>query len=201
MSKSQASTFEILDAINVNEFTDTKGKYTYLSWTYAVRELLRVAPNATWEIHEYEGSSERGVTLQPYMRTDAGYFVKVTVTIDDISRTQVHPVLDNKNHTLLEPNAFQINTSIQRCLAKAIALHGLGIYIYAGEDLPEPAKPLSNEQKKSIHILLSNLNDDKKVKEIKDKIKSEEINEWNYKASVAKLERLINQKIKETNND
>ena len=202
MSKSQASTFEILDAINVNEFTDTKGKYTYLSWTYAVRELLRVAPNATWEIHEYESWHTHGSYRQPYMKTDVGYFVKVTVTIDGISRTQVHPVLDNKNHTLLEPNAFQINTSIQRCLAKAIALHGLGIYIYAGEDLPEPAKPLSNEQKKSIHILLSNLDDDKKVKEIRDKIKSEEINEWNYKASVAKLERLVNKTlIKETNND
>ena len=194
MSKSQTNIFEILDSINVNEYTEKKGKFTYLSWTYAVRELLRVAPNATWIIHEYECSSESGVTLQPYMKTDAGYFVKVTVIIDDISRTQVHPVLDNRNQSLKQPNAFQINTSIQRCLAKAIALHGLGIYIYAGEDLPEPPKPLSSEQKENIHILLSNLNDKVKIKEIKDKIKSEEINEWNYKASIAKLERLVNKK-------
>ncbi|MGM9458240.1 DUF1071 domain-containing protein, partial [Lacticaseibacillus rhamnosus] len=58
-----------------------------------------------------------------------------------VTLSQVHPVLDNRNKPIEKPNAFQINTSIQRCLAKAIALHGLGLYIYQGEDLPEIEMP------------------------------------------------------------
>ena len=72
----------------------------------------------------------------PYMRTPAGYFVQVTLTVNDVPRTQVHPVLDFRNQPVNTPNAFDINTAIQRCLTKAIALQGLGLYIYAGEDLP-----------------------------------------------------------------
>ena len=192
MSKSQDELKGLtttLLAIDVNEWTKKKGKYTYLSWSNAVTELLKIVPDATWEIHEYEGSTERGVTLQPYMRTDTGYFVKVTVTVRGISRTQIHPVLDNMNNSVDSPNSFHVNTAIQRCLAKAIGLHGLGLYIYAGEDLPEPPKPLSNEQKKTIDIILSNIDNKSLVKKVKSQIKSEEINDYNYKASVAKLER------------
>ena len=76
-------------------------------------------------------------TKQPYMKNGTGAYVQVSVNVNDVIRTQIHPVLDNRNQTIDTPNAFQINTSIQRCLAKAIALHGLGLYIFAGEDLPE----------------------------------------------------------------
>ncbi len=72
----------------------------------------------------------------PYLRTDLGFFVEVAVTVQGITLSQIHPVLDGKNRPLAEPTAFDINTSIQRCLVKAIALHGLGLYVYAGEDLP-----------------------------------------------------------------
>ena len=129
-------TFDKLNKVNVNDYTEKKGQFTYLSWAWAVRELLKVAPDSTWIVHEYPHGN--GETQSPYMRTGAGCFVKITLTVDGIDRTQVHPVLDNRNQTIKEPNAFQINTSIQRCLAKAIALHGLGLYIFAGEDLPEP---------------------------------------------------------------
>ena len=71
------------------------------------------------------------------MKTDTGYFVEVAVTVQGLTLSQIHPVLDGKNRPIFEPTAFDINTSIQRCLVKAIALHGLGLYIYAGEDLPE----------------------------------------------------------------
>ena len=139
------SVFDILDNIDVSKYTEKKGNFTYLSWAWAVRELLRVEPNATWVIHEWShANGEIYGTRAPYMRTAAGCFVQVTVTVNNIERTQVHPVLDNRNQTILEPNAFQINTSIQRCLAKAIALHGLGLYIYAGEDLPTPPEPLDD---------------------------------------------------------
>jgi hypothetical protein len=77
----------------------------------------------------------------PYLKTETGYFVEVAV--QGVTLAQIHPVLDGKNRPILEPTAFDINTSIQRCLVKAIALHGLGLYVYAGEDLPEgeSAKP------------------------------------------------------------
>jgi hypothetical protein len=77
----------------------------------------------------------------PYLKTETGTFVEVAVTVQGVTLCQIHPVLDAKNRTLMEPTAFDINTSIQRCLVKAIALHGLGLYIYAGEDLPNGETP------------------------------------------------------------
>ena len=129
----KSNIFETLDKIDVSTHTEKKGQFNYLSWAWAVRELLRVAPEATWTVHEWglEGNK------QPYMQTEAGCFVKVSVSVNNIVREQVHPVLDNRNQPIKKPNAFQVNTSIQRCLAKAIALHGLGLYIFAGEDLPD----------------------------------------------------------------
>ena len=77
----------------------------------------------------------------PYLRSETGYFVEVAVTVQGVTLSQIHPVLDGRNQPILEPTAFDINTSIQRCLVKAIALHGLGLYIYAGEDLPDGQTP------------------------------------------------------------
>ena len=129
--------FQTLSKIDVSEHTEKKGNYTYLSWAWAVKVLLEHYPEATWKIHTF---IEVGNVESPYMRTNAGCFVQVSVEIDGVIRTQVHPVLDHVNKTVDEPNAFQINTSIQRCLAKAIALHGLGLSLFAGEDLPDNIK-------------------------------------------------------------
>jgi len=123
------SIFKTLSAINVNDHVEQKGRFKYLSWTWAVSELRKASPTATWEVIKFDGL--------PYCETKTGYFVEVAVTVDGITLSQIHPVLDNNNKTIPVPNAFQINTSIQRCLVKAIALHGLGLYIYAGEDLPD----------------------------------------------------------------
>jgi len=182
------SVFDILDNIDVSKYTEKKGNFTYLSWAWAVRELLRVEPNATWVIHEW--SHANGEIRAPYMRTAAGCFVQVTVTVNNIERTQVHPVLDNRNQTILEPNAFQINTSIQRCLAKAIALHGLGLYIYAGEDLPTPPEPLDDEQKAMVSDLLVSIDDKDLSSKVLEQIANETINKANLKGSLAKLKRL-----------
>lgn len=122
------SAFTTLAAIDVNGKIEKKNGFSYLSWAYAVAELRRVAPDATWEIVRFGGL--------PFLRTECGYFVEVAVTVDGITLSQLHPVLDNRNRPIAQPDAFQINTSLQRCLVKAIALHGLGLYIYAGEDLP-----------------------------------------------------------------
>ena len=122
--------FARLNAINVNERVEKKGGFSYLSWPYAVAQLRLADPTATWEVRRFDGL--------PYLATEAGVFVEVAVTVKGVTLSQIHPVLDGRNRPLLAPSAFDINTSLQRCLVKAIALHGLGLYIYAGEDLPQP---------------------------------------------------------------
>ena len=125
--------FAKLNSINVSAHIEKKGQFSYLSWPYAVAQLRLADPSAFWEVRRFDGV--------PYLKTDTGYFVEVAVTLQGITLSQIHPVLDGKNRPIFEPTAFDINTSIQRCLVKAIALHGLGLYIYAGEDLPEGDKP------------------------------------------------------------
>lgn len=121
--------FTKLNRINVSEHIEKKGQFSYLSWPYAVAQLRQADPTATWTVLRFDGL--------PYQKTEAGCFVEVAVTVQGVTLSQIHPVLDAKNEPVERPNAFDINTSIQRCLVKAIALHGLGLYIYAGEDLPE----------------------------------------------------------------
>ncbi|MDW8781972.1 DUF1071 domain-containing protein [Bacillus cereus] len=125
--------FAELAVIDVSKHVEKKGRFSYLSWSWAVDQLLKKHPDATWQVVRFGGL--------PYMKTEVGYFVEVEVTVNNITRSQIHPVLDNYNKPIAKPTSFQINTSIQRCLAKAIALHGLGLYIYSGEDIPHDDKP------------------------------------------------------------
>lgn len=133
------NTFEVLAAVDCSAHTEKKGKFTYLSWPFAVSELLTRHPSATWRVLETADGS-------PYWQTGAGCFVKVGVSVEGVERVQIHPILDSNNKTITQPNAFQVNTSIQRALVKAIALHGLGLYIYAGEDLPDAAQAEKDAQ-------------------------------------------------------
>jgi len=131
--------FAALSAINVNEHVEKKGGFSYLSWPFAVAQLRLFEPTATWEVKRFDGL--------PYLATEAGVFVEVAVTVQGITLGQIHPVLDARNRPIPQPTAFDINTSIQRCLVKAIALHGLGLYIYAGEDLPTlPVATAANDE-------------------------------------------------------
>ncbi len=120
--------FSELAGIDVSAHIEHKGQFSYLSWPYAVAKLRKFDAEATWEVKRFNGL--------PFLATDNGTFVEVSVTVKNVTLSQIHPVLDGRNRPLLAPNAFDINTSIQRALVKAIALHGLGLYIYAGEDLP-----------------------------------------------------------------
>ena len=120
--------------INVNDHTERKGNLTYLSWAWAWAEVLKVDPLAVWSVCESNGLPVM------YLKDDTA-MVCVSVTINGICRSCVLPVMDNRNRAIQNPDAFAINTAIMRCLAKAIAMHGLGLYIYAGEDLPEGEKP------------------------------------------------------------
>ena len=133
----QVNYFARLNAINVSEHIEKKAGFSYLSWPYAVAQLRLADPAATWEVRRFDGL--------PYLACDAGVFVEVAVTVQGVTLSQIHPVLDGRNRPLMSPNSFDINTSIQRALVKAIALHGLGLYIYAGEDLPQPANDAAND--------------------------------------------------------
>ena len=181
--------FETLNKVDVNKHKKQKGQFDYLSWPLAVRELLKVCPDATWQVHEYQ--NEDGLTA-PFMTTNAGCFVRVSVTCDEVTRSQVHPVTDNRNQTIAQPTAQDINTSIQRCLAKVIALHGLGLYIYAGEDLPEIPE-LDDSKKASLRKLAGKVSSDRK-NEISKLVNNNTINETNFKSSYGKLKRELEAK-------
>ena len=129
--------FAALSAINVNDHIEKKGGFSYLSWPWAVSQLRLTDPAACWEVKRFDGL--------PYLACDIGVFVEVAVTVQGITLSQLHPVLDGRNRPILAPTSFDINTSIQRCLVKAIALHGLGLYIYAGEDLPQISTDAAND--------------------------------------------------------
>ena len=125
--------------INVNGHTERKGNLTYLSWAWAWAEVLKIDPSARWTAHEWDNS--------PVMVLRNGTaMVKVSVEIKGDIKTCILPVMDNRNKAIVDPDAFAVNTAIMRCLAKAIAMHGLGLYIYAGEDLPEGEKPEPNPE-------------------------------------------------------
>lgn len=139
MKASNDNYFVELSKINVNEHVERKGQFSYLSWPFAVSQLRQFDPVATWQVLRFDGL--------PYLNTEAGCFVEVAVCVKGISLSQIHPVLDSKNRPILAPTAFDINTSIQRCLVKAIALHGLGLYLYSGEDLPLASDEPKTEDK------------------------------------------------------
>lgn len=134
----QSNYFTELSAINVSEHVEKKGQFDYLSWPYAVAQLRMFDESATWVIERFNGL--------PFLTTDYGTFVEVAVTVRGVTLSQIHPVLDSRNKTIPVPSAFDINTSIQRCLVKAIALHGLGLNVYAGEDLPHSEDTYAHQQ-------------------------------------------------------
>lgn len=127
-SEVATSKFQELAAINVNEHVEKKNGLSYLSWAWAWAELCKQDPDASFE---YGDPKPFGDTLMVFC----------TVTAFGKPRTCHLPVMDHRNKAIASPDAFQVNTAMQRCLVKAIALHGLGLYIYAGEDLPDGAEP------------------------------------------------------------
>lgn len=116
--------FTTLKKINVNDHIEKKGNLSYLSWAWAVDQLLSQDPTAVWS---YGEPRLFGQTMMVFC----------TVRAFGKEMTAQLPVMDYKNKAIPNPDAMAVNTAMQRCLAKAIALHGIGLYIYAGEDLPQ----------------------------------------------------------------
>lgn len=141
------SVFETLNNINVNEHTEDKGGLTYLSWAWAWAEVKKRYPTAFYTIYE----NAQGWNYHTDGRT---CWVKTGVTIEGLEHIEYLPVMNSKNRSipLEEVNSFDVNKAIQRSLTKACARHGLGLYVYAGEDLPEaeanaPAPKITEAQK------------------------------------------------------
>ena len=150
MAETKKSVFDVLNAINVNEHTEVKDtgstKLTYLSWAWAWAEVKKKFPDATYEIIKFDGI--------PYVYDPlTGFMVYTTVTIGGITHEMWLPVMDGNNRamkaeayqiqtkyktiTVAPATMFDVNKTIMRCLTKNLAMFGLGLYIYAGEDLPE----------------------------------------------------------------
>lgn len=130
--ESKKSVFETLFEINVNKQVEKKNGLNYLSWAYAWSEVKKLYPNATYKVYE----TENGCIYHTDGKT---CWVKTGVRIEGLEHIEYLPVMDYKNKSIPLENitSFDVNKAIQRSLTKALARHGLGLYIYAGEDLPE----------------------------------------------------------------
>jgi hypothetical protein len=149
--------FNELASMNVSDFIEKKGKFSYVSWSNAIDILKRKCPDATWTVVRHDG--------KPYIDTPLGYFVEVELTCNGVTQSHIHPILDNQNKPIQKPNAFQVNTSIQRCLVKCIAVTtGLGLYVYNGEDLPFDGETSHEKEEKEREKLIGKI--DWLVKEI-----------------------------------
>lgn len=132
MEKKNVSVFEVLNSINVNEHVEKKNGLTYLSWAWAWAEVKKHYPDAYYTIYE----NANGLNYHTDGRT---CWVKTGVTINGLEHIEYLPVMDFRNASIAvdKVTSFDVNKAIQRSLTKAVARHGLGLYIYAGEDLPE----------------------------------------------------------------
>ena len=147
--------FETLNAIDVNGKTEKKGNLTYLSWAWAWAEVKKNYPDATYEIKKF------GESQKPYLEDEnTGYMVFTEMTIDGLTHEMWLPVMDFKNKAMPigQATMFDVNKTIMRCLTKNIAMFGLGLYIYAGEDLPEATKENQKDKMKQLQALNKAMN-------------------------------------------
>lgn len=179
-----STVFEKLNAVNVNDHTEQKNKLTYLSWTWAWAEVKEAYPDANYEIW-------RDADGKPYIKDpDLGYMVSTKITIDGLTHEMWLPVMDYNNNAMkttkyklnkghrsydVEPaTMFDVNTALMRCLVKNLAMFGLGLYIYAGEDLPESestdAETASTSNSKASTTPPKPSTNDKEVQMWQDKI-------------------------------
>ena len=177
--------FAILNSINVQDKIEKKNGLSYLSWAWAWGEVKKLHPNANYKIYERE--TEYGPVN--YFTDGKTCWVKTGVIINDIEHIEELPVMDYKNKSIFLDNvtSFDVNKTIQRSLTKACARHGLGLYIYAGEDLPEEEqkeKDKIDELKSKIKVFGSKASD--KLKDIGKKLS--ELNEEELKNLLGELE-------------
>lgn len=129
--------------LNVNSLTEKKSNLTYLSWAHAWAEFKKIYPDGTYKVIKFDGL--------PYIKSESGYMVYTKVKAEYITHEMWLPVMDNRNLAIKQPDMMQINKSLMRCLTKNLAMFGIGLYVYAGEDLPEELIiPISNSVKENL---------------------------------------------------
>ena len=163
--------FEELNSINVSDKTEQKNGLTYLSWAWAWGEVKKIHPDANYKIYETESGCI-------YWTDGKTAWVKTGVTINNIEHIEYLPVMDYKNKSIFIDNitSFDVNKAIQRSLTKAVARHGLGLYIYSGEDLPEDDKNKLDELREKVKSYPNALEVLKKAKKKLSEYNEEELN-------------------------
>ena len=132
------SVWETLSKIDCSQYVERKGNLTYLSWAWAWGITKQNFHDANYEMQPHETFP------------DGTVMVRCKVTIQEVTHEMWLPVMDHRNKAISNPDAFQINTSMMRCLTKCLAMFGLGHYIYAGEDVPREEKPDPEEEYKKL---------------------------------------------------
>ena len=158
-------TISKLLSLDVKDLIEKKSNLNYLSWSHAWAEALKADPAATFHVETFQRAD---ATTVPYMDINGTAMVWVRVTIFGKEMTCFLPVMDHRNKPITNPDAFQVNTAIMRCMTKALALHGLGLHIYAGEDLPMGEAETKEETKADTKV---EPKVDTKVDEAVEKIK------------------------------
>lgn len=134
------NTWKTLSAIDCSQHIEKKGQLSYLSWAWAWSTLMDNYPDASY-------------TYSPPLFLENGTCeISVSVTVKDKTHTMWLPVMDNRKNSIANPTSRNISDSRMRCLVKAIAMHGLGAYIYAGEDLPEAVSKTTVNEDQAVEI-------------------------------------------------
>jgi hypothetical protein len=167
-----ANYFEELNSVNLTEKIEKKNGLSYVSWSYAWQEVKKRFPEATYTIYE----NNDGL----FYHTDGKTcWVKTGVTVSDIEHIEYLPVMDFKNKSIPLENvtSMDVNKAIQRSLTKACARHGLGLYVYAGEDLPEEVggdnvTPVNKPSEASLGVQIENCKTEEELSALYNKNKS-----------------------------
>lgn len=207
--------FNILNDIDVSDKIEKKNGLSYLSWAYAWAEAKKRFPDLTYKIHMF------GEQQLPYVYDEnTGYMVFTDVTLDGITHSMWLPVMDGANKAMKNKpytydtrykkgvvveaaTMFDINKTIMRCLVKNLAMFGLGLYIYAGEDLPEKVKEEKSKQEEFDKQLKEDLKETiNKYSKFSDKKPAEVLNElqlkhgkystWDSEKIISIIDTLIN---------
>lgn len=201
--------FETLNKINVNGKTEQKEGLTYLSWTYAWEEVKKNFPNASYEIKRF------GEKELPYIHDEnTGYMVFTEVTIEKVKHEMWLPVMDSKNKAMKNKpykyktkygekeveaaTMFDINKTIMRCLVKNLAMFGLGLYVYSGEDLPQEEKEIASSEKIE-EVISIYKNNEEKAKEVLRKLKVKKIKEMTKNQVNLFIQEMEKNEMKEVN--
>lgn len=163
--KKEKSVFETLNDINVNDHVEKRNGLKYLSWAWAWSIAKKYYPNSKYVIYERDTQFGR----VPYFTDGKTCWVKTGVIIEGLEYIEQLPVMDFRNKSIAYDNitSFDVNKAIQRSLTKALARHGLGLYIYAGEDLPSEEK----EEKETI-VKEKEEKENKKVNDLMQKVQN-----------------------------